>query len=64
MERLASIVTELEEGELSLEDSLARFEEGVRLAKVSQMQLDAAEAKVEQLLAVGEDGPITEEFVE
>ena len=35
MARLTAIVEELEAGELPLEDSLARFEEGVRLARSS-----------------------------
>lgn len=64
MSRLTAIVTELEEGQLSLEDSLARFEEGVALAKVSQLQLDEAEAKVEELLGVDAKGPQTKEIDE
>jgi exodeoxyribonuclease VII small subunit len=63
MARLSEIVEELETGDLSLEDSLKRFEEGVGLARVSQAKLDAAEARVETLLSVEEDGqPITEDF--
>lgn len=63
MSRLAVIVEELEGGQLSLEESLVRFEEGVRLARASQKKLDEAEAKVELLLAVSEDGtPETEEI--
>ena len=63
--RLSSIVVELEAGELSLEESLARFEEGVRLARLSQKQLDEAESKVEQLLSVDALGvPSTEDVSE
>lgn len=63
MSRLSVIVEELEGGQLSLEESLVRFEEGVRLARASQKKLDEAEAKVELLLAVSEDGtPETEEI--
>jgi exodeoxyribonuclease VII small subunit len=62
MERLANIVEELEGGDLSLEDSLRFFEEGVRLARSSQTRLDEAEARVEELLGMSEDGPITEEL--
>ena len=46
----------LERGELPLEESLRLFEEGVKLSRVSQQRLDAAEKRVEQLLAVDEQG--------
>jgi len=63
MARLGAIVEELESGQLSLEASLLRFEEGVGLARASQKKLDEAEAKVELLLRVSEDGtPVTEEI--
>jgi exodeoxyribonuclease VII small subunit len=39
-----------------LEESLRLFEEGVRLSRVSQERLDTAEKRVEQLLAVDEQG--------
>lgn len=64
MRRLSDIVDELESGELSLEESLARFEEGVRLARASQSRLDEAEAKVEVLLSVDEDGKALTEEIE
>ncbi len=54
--RLSGIVAELERGELSLESSLTLFEEGVRLARTSQQQLDAAEKRVEELLTIDENG--------
>ena len=50
LSRLAAVVAELEEGELPLERSLALFEEGVRLAREGQSRLDAAEARVDELL--------------
>jgi exodeoxyribonuclease VII small subunit len=63
MARLTEIVSELEEGDLSLEDSLKSFEEGVRLARASQAKLDDAEARVEKLLGLSDNGdPITEEI--
>ena len=63
MSRLSTIVDELESGQLSLEESLVRFEEGIGLARASQKKLDEAEAKVELLLSVSEDGtPLTEEI--
>jgi exodeoxyribonuclease VII small subunit len=56
IKRLTEIVNSLERGELPLEDSLRLFEEGVRLSRISQRKLDAAEKRVEQLLAVDEQG--------
>lgn len=65
MKRLGSIVEELERGELSLEESLQRFEEGIRLSRSSQAELDQAEARILELLKVNEDGSVvTEELPE
>jgi exodeoxyribonuclease VII small subunit len=61
--RLAEIVEHLESGELPLEQALALFEEGVRLARTSQARLDAAEKRVEELLGIDEDGnPVVREI--
>lgn len=56
LKRLSEIVQRLEKGDLALEDSLKLFEEGVRLSRQSQERLDAAQKRVEQLLAVDEQG--------
>jgi exodeoxyribonuclease VII small subunit len=56
IKRLTEIVQALERGELPLEESLRLFEEGVKLSRTSQARLDAAEKRVEQLLAVDEQG--------
>jgi len=47
---LDSIVQNLEQGELSLEESMALFERGLNLSQVSQTKLQAAEQKVKILL--------------
>ena len=47
---LESIVEKLEQGELSLEDSLKQFERGVQLTRVCQTALTQAEQNVEILL--------------
>lgn len=47
---LESVVARLEQGELSLEETLQRFEQGVALARTCQIALQLAEQKVEQLL--------------
>lgn len=49
--RLEEIVKTLERGDLPLEESLRLFEEGVRLSKACVTMLEAAERKVEILLA-------------
>jgi exodeoxyribonuclease VII small subunit len=56
IKRLTEIVSTLERGDLPLEESLRLFEEGVKLSRVSQQRLDGAEKRVEQLLAVDEQG--------
>ena len=50
LERLQATVKRLESGELSLEQSLESFEEGVRLSRLCQQRLTAAEQKVELLM--------------
>jgi len=47
---LDTIVQSLEQGELSLEESMALFERGLNLSQVSQAKLQAAEQKVKILL--------------
>jgi exodeoxyribonuclease VII small subunit len=63
LKRLTTIVERLESGDLSLEQSLLLFEEGTRLSRSSQAQLDAAEKRVEELLAIDDKGaPIVREL--
>lgn len=52
--RLQHIVEALEGGELSLEDSLEKFAEGITLVKQGESILSDAEKRIEQLLS--EDG--------
>ncbi|WP_150306012.1 exodeoxyribonuclease VII small subunit [Pseudomonas saliphila] len=47
---LQQLVERLESGELSLEDSLAAFEQGVALTRDCQQALTQAEQKVQQLV--------------
>jgi exodeoxyribonuclease VII small subunit len=63
LERLHQIVERLESGELDLEASLQLFEEGVRLSRASQARLNSAEKRIEELLAIDEEGrPIVREL--
>ncbi len=60
LEDLENIVEKLEKGELSLNESLALFEKGVKLARYLRDELEKAEKKVEILLK-DEKGEIKEE---
>lgn len=51
LDRLEALVQQLESGSLSLEEALARFEEGVQLSQTLQKQLAEAQRKVEVLKA-------------
>ncbi|HEX2385738.1 MAG TPA: exodeoxyribonuclease VII small subunit [Candidatus Binatia bacterium] len=57
IEDLEKIVERLESGELSLEDSLAAFEDGVRLIKICNQKLAEVEKKIE-LLVKDKDGKL------
>ena len=60
IERLQTIVEELEGGSLSLEESISRYEEGVKLSRRLTQTLDQAEKRIERL-STGADGePVTE----
>jgi exodeoxyribonuclease VII small subunit len=53
LQRLEAVVDRLEQGDLELEQSLAAFEEGVRLSKRCASQLDQAEQRIEVLMKDG-----------
>lgn len=50
MQQLEKIVSQMESGDLGLEESLEQFEQGIRLAKNCQDTLANAELRVEQLI--------------
>jgi exodeoxyribonuclease VII small subunit len=51
MQELESIVINMEQGELPLEDALQQFERGIALARLSQQKLKDAEQKVQILMS-------------
>lgn len=57
--RLEEIVRKLEGGTATLDDSLALFEEGVKLVKFCNEKLETAEQKV-KMLVFDKDGNMTE----
>jgi exodeoxyribonuclease VII small subunit len=50
LKRLEEVLAELESGKLSLEDSLARFEEGMRLRALCEKKLKGVELRMEKLV--------------
>lgn len=59
---LEQIVHQLENGELSLEDSLKLFEDGVRLSRECQEKLAQAERRIEILLKDKAGDPVLQEL--
>ena len=62
MEKLEEIVVELEKGNLNLDDSVSKFEEGIKISKECNKILEEAEKKI--TILVNKDGEISEENFE
>lgn len=56
LDELEGIVRKLEGGDLSLDESLKLFENGVRLARECQERLDQAERRIDVLIRESADG--------
>ena len=61
LEELEGLVERMEEGELSLEESLKTYERGIALSRACQKSLDAAEQRI-QILSEKEDAAEVESF--
>ncbi len=61
--RLEAVVEALDTGSTSLDESLALYEEGIKLIRFCNEKLDTAEQRVEKV-RLGENGVITEPFGE
>lgn len=59
MQELEKIANELEKGDLSLEESVTKFEEGIKLSKKCNNIIEEAEKKITILLQ--KDGKLEEE---
>jgi exodeoxyribonuclease VII small subunit len=57
---LESVVERLERGDLTLEDSVLLFEEGLKLSEACKKELEAAEGKIQVLMNRG-NGKMTAE---
>ncbi|MFZ9595009.1 MAG: exodeoxyribonuclease VII small subunit [Bdellovibrionia bacterium] len=60
---LQKVVKSLESGELALDEALKQFEEGVKLTRVCQQYLTAAEQRVELLMKADGSGVETQPFL-
>ena len=58
LEKLEKLVEKMEQGDLTLENSLKTFEEGIRLTRECQQELSKAEQKVKLLME--ENGEVRE----
>lgn len=55
IKQLENIATELEKGDLNLDESVAKFEEGMKLSKECSKLLESAEKRITILLKEGEN---------
>jgi exodeoxyribonuclease VII small subunit len=62
MKRLEAIVEQMESGELSLEDLIVRYEEGMKLVKVCQERLASAEQRIEIITRGSGGKPVVRKF--
>ena len=60
MKKLEEIATELEKGDLDLDSSVKKFEEGMKISKECNEMLEKAEKKITMLIR-GDNGELTEE---
>lgn len=62
---LETVVRALEDGQVGLDEALARYEQGIRLLKSCRQALQVAERKILLLTGIDADGnPVTEPFEE
>ena len=60
IKKLESIVSELESGEVNLDDAIDKYTEAMKLSKECTEKLDDAEKRI-NILVQGEDGTLQEE---
>ena len=60
MKKLEEIAIELEKGDLDLDSSVTKFEDGMKLSKECSEMLEKAEKKITMLIK-GENGELAEE---
>ncbi len=50
LKKLEEIVTSLEKGDVSLDDAIVLFEEGIKTSKICKEKLENAEKKIKELI--------------
>ncbi|EJB8690320.1 exodeoxyribonuclease VII small subunit [Vibrio parahaemolyticus] len=60
IEELDSLVDQLENGDLALDDALRKFERGIALARAGQIKLSDAEQRVSILLSEDDEAPLSD----
>ncbi|EJB0369208.1 exodeoxyribonuclease VII small subunit [Vibrio parahaemolyticus] len=60
IEELDSLVDQLENGDLALDDALRKFERGIALARAGQTKLSDAEQRVSILLSEDVEAPLSD----
>ena len=58
LQQLEQIVQRLEKGELPLEESLALYEDGIRLSRLCHGKLEEAEGKIAMLMKEARGEPV------
>ena len=64
LKKLEEIVHKLEEGELTLDESVKAYEEGMNISKICLEKLNKTKKKIEQLVIEGEENYSTKPFSE
>jgi len=64
LRKLEKIVQRLEEGELTLDESVKTYEEGMNISKICLKKLNETKKKIEQLVIEGEEKYSTKPFSE
>lgn len=64
MKRLEQIATELEKGDLDLDTSVTKFEEGMEISKQCSEMLEKAEKKITMLIKGENEELVEEKFVQ
>jgi len=62
LEKLKESVRDLEEGDLPLKETLDKFEEGLKLSKLCNEELEVAQKKIEKIIEI--DGKVKAEQFE
>ncbi len=60
IEELDSLVDQLENGDLALDDALRKFERGIALARAGQTKLSDAQQRVSILLSEDDEAPLSD----